>query len=126
MKHPTTMLGIFKAARKLLEKGYIKWRERDGKGGYCAVGAIREVTADWNLSATAFYLSNEKCKALYPHLAGKSARRLERFGGTESFDVKPTVFVNNHGTGRLGGKRAILKAWDSIIADLQQKPEVRK
>ena len=37
-------LDVLKGARNLLAKGYLKYRRNDGRGNFCALGAIHAVT----------------------------------------------------------------------------------
>lgn len=99
------------AARKLLEAGFIRWREDDGKGGYCASGALMKA-ASYRRFTELVQITNGAARELFPSCTNTSKPR--RDGRFESFDYFPTVFVNNH-----LGKKAILRVFDRAIENVR-------
>lgn len=100
------------AARKFLEAGFIRWIMEDGKGGYCATGALMKAAASYRQFNELVQITNGAARELFPSCTNTSKPR--RDGRFESFDYFPTVFVNNH-----LGKKAILRVFDRAIENVR-------
>lgn len=108
------MLERLKAARALLATAYVPWTTDDGRGGHCQWGCLQQVGVR-SLYSPEHKQIEEACRALFPELRGRSARRpLAGICELEKFDEAPAIFVNNH-----VGKEAILRAYDAAILDLE-------
>ncbi len=120
------MLDVITKARGLLDKGYIKWRMCDGKGNYCASGAVAmcsgakheprtktvRFTSGHGMWMAAMTYVDGLARQMYPDLKGKVAARQDSVA-LDYFNVTPMVYLNNQ-----VGKEAVLEVFDEAIRRL--------
>jgi hypothetical protein len=106
-----------KEARALLEKCWIPWSLRDGKGGHCHLGVCQRITDVLSIQGRREYVEmvetiDDASVRLHPELKGQVSPR--PYYGNDAFNCTPAVYINNQ-----LGKEAILDVYDDEIARLE-------
>lgn len=117
-------IDFMKEVRDLLATCWIPWKTDDERGGHCQLGAFQKVSKQRGMvfcrQSPEVDFIEATAHRLHPELWGCSAERMDFWGGNDSFNTSPAVYINNH-----LGKDAILAVYDAAIQDLKNQLELK-